>query len=50
MFSVEGVDEIWQRAAEAWSRITPEEVQNLISSMPRRIAAVIRAKGGHTKY
>lgn len=49
-FPAEGVDEIWQRAAEAWSRITPEEVQNLISSMPRRIAAVIRAKGGHTKY
>lgn len=49
-FPAEGVEEIWERAAKAWSQITQTEVQNLISSMPRRIAAVIKAKGGHTKY
>lgn len=49
-YPAEGVDEIWDRAAEAWSKITLEEVQNLIRSMPRRIEAVIKAKGGHTKY
>ena len=48
--SAEGVNESWDRAAKAWLEITPEEVQNLIESMPRRITAVINAKGGHTKY
>ena len=38
------------QAAEAWSKITLEKVQNLNRSMPRRIEAVIKAKGGHTKY
>ena len=28
----------------------PEVCQNLIESMPRRVAAVVKAKGGHTKY
>lgn len=49
-YPAEGVDEIWERAAAAWAKITIEEVQNLIGSMPRRIEAVIKAKGGHTKY
>ncbi len=30
--------------------ITPEQCHRLIDSMPRRIAAVIRAKGAPTKY
>lgn len=46
----DGVNELWDRAAKAWLEITPEEVQNLIKSMPRRIHAVIKARGGHTKY
>lgn len=46
----DGVNELWDRAAKAWLKITPEEVQNLIKSMPRRIHAVIKARGGHTKY
>ena len=37
-----GVWEIWERVAEV--------SQNLIESMPRRLEAVIKAKGGHTKY
>src|SRR5713226_6610960 len=37
-----GVWEIWERVAEV--------CQNLIESMPRRVQAVIKAKGGHTKY
>ena len=42
--------EIWDRVAEVWNNIDPEVCQNLIESMPRRIQAVIKAKGGHTKY
>ena len=45
-----GVFELWERAAEEWAKIEVEECQKLIESMPRRCAAVIRAKGGHTKY
>lgn len=33
-----------------WCEITREDVLNLIESMPRRVEAVIKAGGGHTKY
>ena len=45
-----GVCELWDRAAEQWGRITAEQCQSLIESMPRRLRAVIRAKGGNIKY
>ena len=45
-----GLFELWERVAAEWKKITKEECQKLIESMPRRIAAVIKAKGGHTKY
>ena len=45
-----GVWEIWERVAEVWNEIPPEVCQNFIESMPRRLEAVIKAKGGHTKY
>ena len=45
-----GVWELWERTKEEWEKITPEVCQNLIESMPRRVEAVIKAKGGHTKY
>jgi hypothetical protein len=30
--------------------VAVEECQKLIESMPRRIQAVLKAKGGYTKY
>ena len=33
-----------------WKEIPKEECQKLIESMPRRLAAVITAKGGYIKY
>ena len=48
--SPKGVHELWDRVSEEWNAIPPEVCQNLIESMTRRIQAVIRAKGGHTKY
>ena len=45
-----GVHELWERVEEEWNKIPPETCQTLIESMPRRLQAVIRAKGGHTKY
>jgi transposase len=47
---IKGVFDLWDKAAEEWNKIDPEVCQNLIESIPRRLEAVIRAKGGHTKY
>ena len=44
------VAELWERVQVEWDKITKEECQKLIESMPRRLAAVVRAKGGYTKY
>ena len=35
---------------EEWQKVPLDVVRNLISSMPRRIAAVIKAKEAHTHY
>ena len=48
--SPKGVHELWERVEVEWNEIAAEVCQNLIESMPRRIKAVIRAKGGHTDY
>ena len=42
--------EMWELIQKAWSEVTIEEITNLFESMPRRMEAVIKAKGGHTKY
>ena len=42
--------QLWERCEAEWEKIPKEVCQNLIESMPRRVAAVLRAKGGHTKY
>ena len=44
------VHELWERLVEEWNGILVKACQKLIESMPRRIQAVIRAKGGHTDY
>ena len=42
--------ELWARVEEVWHKIDKETCQNLIESMPSRVLAVKKAKGGHTKY
>lgn len=44
------IHELWERCSTEWNRIDPLVCQNLIESMPRRVKAVVKAKGGHTKY
>ena len=44
-----GITELWERAEE-WNDIPASVCQNLIESMPRRVVAVLAAKGGYTKY
>ena len=43
-------DELKIALEEAWKEISPDETRNLVRSMPRRLQAVIDAKGGPTKY
>lgn len=35
---------------EEWQKITPDITQNLVDSMPKRLQALLNAKGNHTKY
>jgi hypothetical protein len=44
------IHELVERIDKEWNNIDPKVCQDLIASMPRRLAAVIRAKGGSTKY
>jgi hypothetical protein len=39
-----------QRLQEIWEDISQDEIRTLINSMGRRCLAVIRARGGNTKY
>ena len=48
--ATKGAHELWDRLVDEWNGISPEVCQNLIESKPRRIQAVIKANGGHTKY
>ena len=41
---------MWERVVEQQGNIDEEQCQKWIESMPRRIKAVIKAKGAHTKY
>ncbi|SOV04796.1 uncharacterized protein UDID_17194 [Ustilago sp. UG-2017a] len=43
-------DELLKRCEAEWAVITPETCRNLIESMPHCIEAVLKAKGGNTKY
>ena len=45
-----GILELWERVQVEWDKIEPEVCQKLIESMPRRVEAVLKAKGGYTKY
>ena len=42
--------ELWERVEEVWETFEIEVCQNLIESMPRKVGAVLKAKGGYTKY
>lgn len=45
-----GIGELWERVEKEWEAIDKSVCQNLINSMPRRVEAVLKAKGGYTKY
>ncbi len=43
-------DELKATVKEAWASIPPQQCHKLMTSIPRRIEAVIKAKGAPTKY
>jgi len=45
-----GMLELWERVEAEWNKVTEADCMGLIESMPQRVAAVIKAKGGYTKY
>jgi hypothetical protein len=42
--------ELWDALVEKWGIIEEDYIQKLYESMPQRIEALLKAKGGHTKY
>jgi transposase len=45
-----GMLELWERVEKELDKITSELCMKFIESMPNRIAAVLKARGGYTKY
>ena len=45
-----GILELWERVQVEWDDIPTKVCQNLIESMPRHVEAVLKARGGYTKY
>ncbi|GFV91112.1 transposable element Tcb1 transposase [Trichonephila clavipes] len=43
-------DELLLRIQAIWNSLPQADIQNLFDSMPRRIAALIAARTGYTKY
>ncbi|CAH2004254.1 unnamed protein product [Acanthoscelides obtectus] len=43
-------EDLKRRLREEWNALTYEECNKLVRSLPKRISAVIKAKGGTTKY
>ena len=46
----ESVEDMWRFAQEEWNSISVATVTKLYNSLPRRVAAVLKARGGCTKY
>ncbi|CAK5267780.1 unnamed protein product [Mycena citricolor] len=44
------VEQLWTALQEEWARIDEGYIESLYDSMPRRIRALIAAKGGNTSY
>ncbi|KAF8834672.1 hypothetical protein BDN67DRAFT_865769, partial [Paxillus ammoniavirescens] len=45
-----GMEQLWERIEVEWNKIPAAMCQGLIESIPRRVKAVLKAKGDYTKY
>ena len=46
----QNLDELRQALLDKWAQIPVQRLQRLVASMPRRLAAIIAAGGGNTRY
>ena len=46
----QNLDELRQALLDKWAQIPVQRLQRLVTSMPRRLAALIAARGGNTRY
>jgi hypothetical protein len=44
------ITELWEALNEEWVGIPQDYIDKLFDSVPRRVEALLKAKGGHTKY
>ena len=44
------LDQLWSRVQDIWTSLPSEYLQNLYESMPRRMRALLRSRGGQIKY
>jgi len=44
------LDELWVAIQEEWGKITVDFINKLVDGMPKHVEAVLKAKGGSTKY
>ena len=47
---IKSVKDLWEAFEEEWEKVDAVTCQKLIESMPKRLALVIKARGGSTKY
>jgi len=45
-----GMLELWECVEKEWNEIDARIFKDLIESMPRHVNAVLKSKGGYTKY
>lgn len=43
-------EELYKALERSWAMITPQEMEDLVRSMQKRVKAVIKAEGWYTKY
>ena len=46
----QNLDELRQVLLDKWAQIPVQRLQRLVASMPRRLATIIAARGGNTRY
>ena len=46
----QNLDELRQALLDKWAQIPVQRLQRLVASMPRRLAAIIAARSGNTRY
>src|SRR5690554_5874146 len=44
------IRDLWRVVLEEWEKIPQDYIESLYRSMPSRVQAVLKAKGGHTRY